>query len=112
MVACVANEDVTIGVTQNFCCVINLPQVWPKTVKGRPKYSKHWFKRLNHSRPEVIAIMGQSMHGPTEEDSSSDSFSSSSSSDDETSTDGNCTANVSPVGTRKSALLPRSSKRF
>ncbi|KAJ1359563.1 hypothetical protein KIN20_018328 [Parelaphostrongylus tenuis] len=58
-------------------------------------------KRLNHSRPEVIAIMGQSMHGPTEEDSSSDSFSSSSSSDDETSTDGNCTANVSPVGTRK-----------
>uniref|UniRef100_A0A0K0DGH8 JmjC domain-containing protein n=1 Tax=Angiostrongylus cantonensis TaxID=6313 RepID=A0A0K0DGH8_ANGCA len=97
----VVNEDVTIAVTQNFCSVVNLPQVWPKTVKGRPKLSKHWFKRLSYARPEVIAIMEQSMNGPTEEDSSSDSSSSSSSSDDDTSVDENCTTNVCSERSRK-----------
>ncbi|KAK6039108.1 JmjC domain protein [Cooperia oncophora] len=85
----VINEDNTIAITQNFCSIANLPQVWPKTVKGRPKLSKHWFKRLNQERPELIPIMEQSMHGPAEDDSSSDSSSSSSSSDDDTSSDDN-----------------------
>ncbi|CAJ0602257.1 unnamed protein product [Cylicocyclus nassatus] len=83
----VINEDDTIAVTQNFCSVVNLPQVWPKTVRGRPKLSKHWFKRLHKERPELIPIMEQAMKGPVDDDSSSDSSSSSSSSDDETSED-------------------------
>nr|CDJ80893.1 Transcription factor jumonji domain containing protein [Haemonchus contortus] len=90
----VINEDNTIAVTQNYCSVVNLPQVWPRTVKGRPKLSKHWFKRLNQERPELIPIMEQSMHGPPVNESSSDSSSSSSSSDDDTSSDDNTTTTV------------------
>ncbi|PIO57410.1 JmjC domain protein, partial [Teladorsagia circumcincta] len=85
----VINEDNTIAVTQNYCSVVNLAQVWPRTVKGRPKLSKHWFKRLNQERPELIPIMEQSMRGPAPNESSSDSSSSSSSSDDDTSSDEN-----------------------
>ncbi|KAK6746838.1 hypothetical protein RB195_000221 [Necator americanus] len=98
----VINEDETIAITQNFCSVINLPQVWPKTVKGRPKLSKHWFKRLNKERPELISIMEQSLEAPVEGESSSDSSSSSSSSDDDTSSEDDCNA-VNPCipGTRK-----------
>uniref|UniRef100_A0A7I4YNY0 JmjC domain-containing protein n=1 Tax=Haemonchus contortus TaxID=6289 RepID=A0A7I4YNY0_HAECO len=90
----VINEDNTIAVTQNYCSVVNLPQVWPRTVKGRPKLSKHWFKRLNQERPELIPIMEQSMRGPPVNESSSDSSSSSSSSDDDTSSDDNTTTTV------------------
>ncbi|KAK6746836.1 hypothetical protein RB195_000221 [Necator americanus] len=101
----VINEDETIAITQNFCSVINLPQVWPKTVKGRPKLSKHWFKRLNKERPELISIMEQSLEAPVEGESSSDSSSSSSSSDDDTSSEDDCNA-VNPCipGTRKSSI--------
>ncbi|KAK5983616.1 Bifunctional arginine demethylase and lysyl-hydroxylase psr-1 [Trichostrongylus colubriformis] len=97
----VINEDNTIAITQNFCSVVNLHQVWPRTVKGRPKLSKHWFKRLNKERPELIPVMEQSMHGPAENESSSDSSSSSSSSDDDTSSDENIEA------TTETAVRPR-----
>ncbi|EGT43438.1 hypothetical protein CAEBREN_18028 [Caenorhabditis brenneri] len=80
----VINEGLTIAVTHNYCSVENLHLVWPKTVKGRPKLSKHWFKRLAEQRPEVLDIIKAASDAPLYNinDSSSDSSSSSSSSDD------------------------------
>ncbi|CAB3406088.1 unnamed protein product [Caenorhabditis bovis] len=86
----VINEDDTIAVTQNFCSVENLHIVWPKTVRGRPKLSKQWLKRLTEERPEVLDIINKSSNvsASTMCCSSSDSSSSSSSSDD--SSDSGC----------------------
>ncbi|CAJ0579825.1 unnamed protein product, partial [Mesorhabditis spiculigera] len=78
----VINEDMTIAITQNLCSTANLHIVWPKTVRGRPKFSKHWFLRLKKERPELIPIMEAAESTPRDDNSSSDSSSSSSSSDD------------------------------
>ncbi|CAI4231435.1 unnamed protein product [Auanema sp. JU1783] len=78
----VINEDETIAITQNFCSLVNLRHVWPKTVKGRPKLSKHWYRRLKKARPECIPIMDEALESEIVENSSSDSSSSSSSSSD------------------------------
>ncbi|CAJ0937093.1 unnamed protein product, partial [Mesorhabditis belari] len=85
----VINESVTVAITQNLCSIANLHIVWPKTVRGRPKFSKHWFKRIKSERPELISIMEASEATPQDENSSSDSSSSSSSSDDSDSDSGN-----------------------
>uniref|UniRef100_A0A8R1DZ87 JmjC domain-containing protein n=1 Tax=Caenorhabditis japonica TaxID=281687 RepID=A0A8R1DZ87_CAEJA len=79
----VINEDHTVAVTHNYCSVENIHIVWPKTVRGRPKLSKHWLKRLTEQRPEVLDIIKSSSEVPlyNMNDSSSDSSSSSSSSD-------------------------------
>ncbi|CAI5449337.1 unnamed protein product [Caenorhabditis angaria] len=80
----VLNEDHTIAVTQNYCSIENLHLVWPKTVKGRPKLSKHWLKRITAERPELLPIIRECSENGINDmnDSSSDSSSSSSSSDD------------------------------
>ncbi|ULT96369.1 hypothetical protein L5515_011858 [Caenorhabditis briggsae] len=80
----VINEGLTVAVTHNYCSVENLHLVWPKTVRGRPKLSKHWHRKLAESRPEVLKIINSCTDTPPQSlnDSSSDSSSSSSSSDD------------------------------
>ena len=86
------NLDNTIAVTQNFCSLTNLPQVWSKTVKSRPEYSRHWLRALQRQRPEVVeriaTISRTDDWRRVAADVSSDSSSSSSSSSDSESDSG------------------------
>lgn len=85
------NLDFTVAMTQNFCSLANLHQVWPKTVKGRPRFARHWLRVLGKQRPEVVqaisTISRSAAWTEVANEQSSDSSSSSSSSESDSDSD-------------------------